>query len=112
MKEKRKLKRYSVSLNVYSQESDELIGYAENLHREGMLMATQNPLDNQKEYKIWFGGKKDDANSDRILISAYCVWESGKDNKRGIYYSGMMFSKPSKEAVEKIQALIDKVKTS
>jgi len=38
---KRKLKRYSVRLKVFEQETGELLGYAENLHIDGMKIKSK-----------------------------------------------------------------------
>jgi len=49
--EKRRLKRFSVRLKVYSQQTDELIGYAENLHSDGMMIAYLFGLAQRKKKK-------------------------------------------------------------
>jgi len=106
-KEKRKLKRFSVRLKVYSQQTDELIGYAENLHIEGMMIVSRKPIQNNQEIQIWFGAAKDDKRLNRIFLSAYKVWESFTDNDERFYYSGLHFISPSEETLDRIQSLID-----
>lgn len=49
--EKRRLKRFSVRLKVHSQLTDELSGYAENLHIEGMLIVSKIPIHENQEIK-------------------------------------------------------------
>ncbi len=57
--EKRRLKRFSAKLKVYSQLDDGLIGYSENLNTQGMMIVTKSPLMIHKEYKIWFGATRE-----------------------------------------------------
>ena len=107
IKEKRKLKRFSVNLKVYSQQSDELLGYAENLNLQGMMIVTQKPLPEKKELQVWFGTSKEDKHLNRIFLSAYRVWESFTDTKNRLYYSGLHFVTPSESTLDKVQLLIN-----
>jgi len=104
--EKRRLKRFSVRLKVYSQQTDELIGYAENLHSDGMMIATKKPIPNKQELSIWFGATKEEKRLNRIFLTTYKVWESFTDTQDRLYYSGLHFISPSKETLDKIQTLI------
>lgn len=104
--EKRRLKRFSVRLKVYSQQTDELIGYAENLHIEGMMISTKKPIPSKQELSIWFGTTKEEKRLNRIFLNAYKVWESFTDTKDRLYYSGLHFVSPSEESLDKIQELI------
>ncbi len=107
VKEKRRLKRFSVRLKVYSQHTDELLGYAGNLHIEGMMIASRKPIQDNQEIQIWFGATKDEKRLNRIFISGYKVWESFTDNDERYYYSGLHFVSPSEETLDKIQSLLD-----
>jgi hypothetical protein len=104
--EKRRLKRFSVRLKVYSQQTDELIGYAENLNTEGMMISTMESIPSKQELSIWFGATKEEKKLSRIFLSAYRVWESFTDTKDRLYYSGLRFVSPSEETLDKIQELI------
>lgn len=106
VKEKRRLKRYSARLKVYSQITDELIGYSENLHHEGMMIITREPIQKNQELQIWFGATKDEKRLNRIFLCAYKVWESFTDNGERFYYSGLHFVTPTEDTLDKIQALI------
>ncbi len=108
VQEKRRLKRFSVRLKVYSQQTDELIGYAENLHLEGMMIATKKPIPNKQELSIWFGAKKEEKRLNRIFLTTYKVWESFTDTQDPLFYSGLHFISPSEETLDKIQDLIYK----
>jgi hypothetical protein len=105
--EKRRLKRFSVRLKVYSQLTDELLGYAENLHTAGMMLASKEPIPENQEIQIWFGATKEEKRLNRIFLSAYKVWNSFTDTEDRLYYSGLHFISPSEEILDKIQILLD-----
>ena len=107
--EKRKLKRFSVRLKVYSQQTDELLGYAENLHTEGMMLASLQLIPEEQPLQIWFGTKKEDKRLNRIFLSAYKVWNSFSDTEDRLYYSGLQFISPSEENMNTIQLLLDEL---
>lgn len=104
--EKRRLKRFSVRLKVYSQLTDELLGYAENLHIEGLMILSQVPIHDNQELQIWFGTSKEDKRTNRIFLSAYKVWSSFTDDDHRHYYSGLHFVSPSEDTLDKIQTLL------
>lgn len=106
IKEQRRLQRHSVKLSVYSQETDELIGQAENLHIEGMMIATKNLLPEKQEMRLWFGADKDEKRLNRIFVSAYRVWSSFSDDDERFYYSGLHFIAPPEDTLDQIQELI------
>ncbi len=104
--EKRRLKRFSARLKVYSQLTDDLIGYSENLHTEGMMIVTKNPIAKDQELQIWFGATKEEKRLNRIFVSAYKVWESFTNEGERLYYSGLHFVAPSEDVLDKIQTLL------
>ena len=104
--EKRRLKRHSVKLNVYAQETDELIGRAGNLHIQGMMIYSEKPIPENKEIRLWFGAAKDDKRLSRIFLSGYRVWTSFSDDDEPLYCSGIHFVPPSEDTLDKIQSLI------
>ena len=105
--ERRKLKRFSVRLKVYSQETNEVIGYTNNLHTEGMMMMSMTPLPKGKEIKIWFGTNNGDKEQEKIFLTVYRVWSSFTEDVPRLYCSGLHYDNPSYEALDKIQGLID-----
>ena len=107
--ERRRLKRFSVRLKVYSQQSDELLGYAENLHHKGMMIVSKMPIPKNQELKIWFGAGKQEKHLNRIFVSAYKVWESFTDSEERFYYSGLHFVAPSEDVQDKILLLLDEI---
>lgn len=106
IEEKRRLKRFSARLKVYSQLDDELIGYSENLNTQGMMIVTKIPLIIHKEYKIWFGANKEEEKENRIFITGYKVWDSVTSDGERFYFSGLHFVAPEEETLDKVQDLI------
>jgi len=107
--ENRKLKRYSARLKVYGQETSELLGYAENLNIEGMKLMSEAPLPEENEIQIWFGASKEDEGERQISLLASRIWSSFSDTNPRFYYFGLHFTKPSEEALDSIQELIDEL---
>lgn len=105
-REKRRLKRFSVRLKVYSQKTDELIGYAENLNMDGMMITTKKPIPCKHEISIWFGATKEEKRLSRIFLTTYKVWESFTDTQDRLYFSGLHFVSPSEETLDRIQSLL------
>lgn len=106
--EKRRLKRFSVNLKVYSQTTDKLLGYAENLHTNGMMLVTQAAMPNKQEIKIWFGTSKEDKKQKKIFITAFVVWNSFNDTSPRLYYSGLHFVDPDVVTMHRIEELLKK----
>jgi predicted helicase len=108
--EKRRLKRFSVRLKVYSQLTDELVGYAENLHLEGMMISSKIPIPDKQELQVWLGATKEEKRLNRIFLSGYKVWGSFTENTPRLYYSGLHFVSPSEDTLDKIQTLLYELK--
>jgi len=94
---------------VFTQETGELLGYAENLNIEGMRIKSKEPIPDKKEIQIWFGASKENEEERRISLIAYRIWSSFSDTVPRHYYSGLHFTNPSEEALDSIQALIDEL---
>lgn len=109
MIENRKLTRYSVRLKVFTQETGELLGYAEDLHTQGMKIKSKKPLPDKKEILLWFGVSGDDEEDKRIVVKAYRVWSSFHDTIPRFYYAGLRFVDPSEEALDAIQSYLDEL---
>lgn len=105
--ENRKLTRYSVRLKVFTQGTGELIGYAEDLHTEGMKIKSKDPIPDKKEIQIWIRVPGKDEEENRIALTAYRVWSSFSDDVPRYYYSGLHFIDPSEEALDSIQELTE-----
>ena len=107
-KEKRRLKRFSANLKVYDQSTDDLLGYAENIHTKGMMLMTQEKIPDKQQVEIWFGAGKEDKRQKRIFISAFKVWDSFTDDTvPRLYYSGLHFIEPDEATIHRIEKLID-----
>ena len=108
--EKRRFKRYSCKLKVYLQDSNELLGYAEDIQLQGMRLKSETVIPENTELKVWFGvDGKDGDRTKLISVSMYRVWSGFPDGDNRFYYSGMHFVPPSEETLDSIQELIDEL---
>jgi len=82
----------------------ELLGFAENIHMEGMKIMSKLPIPANKELMVWL--EKTDAHL-RIPVSISRVWSSFLDSDPVIYYSGVHLINPTRETLDGLQALID-----
>jgi len=106
---RRKLKRYSVRLKVFTQETGELLGYVDNLHTEGVKLKSKEPIPDKEEIHIWFVASEDDEKEKRISLTAFKVWSSFSETVPRYYYSGLHFIDPTEAALDSIQALIEEL---
>jgi len=106
VKNRRALKRYSVNLRVFNQETGAIVGYAKDLSISGMKLMSEEPIPEKTEIQIWFGASQDDKEEERIKLTAFSVWGSFTDTEPRHYYTGLHFSDPSEAALDRIQALI------
>ena len=107
--ERRTEPRYKCHVNVYPQDEDVLLGYALNLNTGGMLLVTEKPLNPVKKYDLSFGGDKDEHIMQRIMVSAYPVWQQSENNISR-YYTGMRFSNLDANTVAKIETILYELK--
>jgi len=93
-------------MKVFTQETDELLGYAENLNLEGLKLKSIEPIvDDGKVIQIWFRASKDGDNEKRILLSARKRWGTFSYTVLGIFNSGLYFINLSEEASDSIENL-------
>lgn len=57
MVKKRKCKRYIISLRVFEQESEALLGFTANLHKEGMMVMTEKLIPINNDINVLLGLK-------------------------------------------------------
>ena len=68
---------------------------------------SEEPPPMKKEIKLWLGAAIEEAEENRISLSAYTVWSSFSDTIPRLYNSGLHFINPSENAMDRIQKLID-----
>ena len=104
LEEKRKLRRYLIRLRVIDRSTGELLGFAENIHMEGMKIMSKSPIPPNQELMVWL--ERTDAHP-RIPVSIFRVWNSFLDSDPVIYCAGVHFINPSHEALDGIRTLMD-----
>ncbi len=108
-KERRIERRFAFTQKVYWQDTDEFLGFAENISMTGMMLVTKQPVDSMKELQIWFGVDKEDKRTNRIFLAAYRVWHSFTDDGPDLYCYGLHFSTLDLDAKQKLETLLDKL---
>ena len=104
--EQRKFKRFNTQMKVFTQETDELLGYAKNLNLEGLKLKSIEPIvDDGKVIQIWSRASKDGDNEKRILLSARKRWGTFPYTVPRIFNSGLYFINLSEEASDSIENL-------
>ncbi len=101
--ENRKFKRHRVRLKVIDQQTGELLGYAEDLHIEGMRLISKKLFAPQTEINCWL---VKDEETEKIPLTAFRVWSSFYDTVPVFYYSGFHFVNPTSAALDSIQDII------
>ena len=104
--ENRRFKRHTVRLKVFYEETGELLGYAEDLHIEGMRIASKNVIPNETEIRLCLATEDEQK---QIPLRAYRIWSSFFDTVPVFYYSGLHFIDPTPKALDDIQAIIDEL---
>ena len=105
--DRRYLKRFSVRLKVYSQDTDEVLGYIVNLNSKGMMITSLIPLPEKKEIRICFGTCDTYEKPDRIFLTVYSIWSSFTESVPRLYCTGLHYVNPSDEVLDRIRELID-----
>jgi hypothetical protein len=105
MRENRKLKRYSVKLKVYSQQSGKIIGYIEDINISGMNIKSTARFPDMQEVKVWFG--VDSYNkSEKIDLTVIKVWDAFTDTTPRFYNTGLHYINPDEDALDLLQEMI------
>jgi len=105
MRENRKLKRYSVKLKVYNQETGKLIGYIEDINIHGMNIKSTDRFPEMQEVKVWFGVDSY-RKSEKIDLTVIKVWDAFTDTIPRFYNSGLHFITPAEHTLDLLQEMI------
>lgn len=102
----RKLKRYNVRLKVFNQETDEIIGYVEDLNTQGMNLKSQQAIPGMQDIHIYFGADENDPDDEKISLTVIKVWGAFTDTTPRVHNTGLQYIKPTDEALDAIQELM------
>ena len=108
LKEKRSRDRHAIPLFVYEQATDRLLGCAENIHLEGLMLVSKQAVPVKTEIPILLEIPGQDVKV-RISLNSFTAWTSISDSRPTFYYTGFYFVSPSHEAIAHIQTLIDEL---
>ncbi len=108
LKEKRSRNRHAIPLSVYEQATGRLLGCAENIHLEGLMLVSNKAIPVKTEIPILLEIPRQDVKG-KISLNAFTAWTSISDARSTFYYTGFYFVSPSQEALAHIQTLVDEL---
>jgi len=103
LKEKRKLKRFIIQVQVSDTESN--FAYTENLHTEGMVLISEKIIAVGKEFHLELVHIRDDGERLTIPLRVRCMWNRPKDYKT-LYNAGFKFINLAPKQAQDIESLI------
>ncbi|MCP4344005.1 MAG: PilZ domain-containing protein [Desulfobacterales bacterium] len=104
--EKRRSKRWNLinSLRVFEQKTEEFVGYLMDINKNGMMLASEEPVPLGKGFHFWI-----EVMSEKILVDVHTLWTK-KDDEWGYYKNGFRFVNPTSEMTTNIMCLIEALK--
>ena len=108
LKEKRSRNRHAIPLAVYEQATGRLLGCADNIHLNGLMLVSKQAIPVKTEIPILLEIPSQDVKV-RISLITFTAWTSVSDSRPTFYYTGFYFVSPSQEALAHIQTLIDEL---
>ena len=106
LKEKRSRYRHPILLSIYGQATGRLLGCAENIHLEGMMLVSKKAIPVKTEIPILLEIPRQDVKG-KISLNAFTAWTSISGARSTFYYTGFYFVSPSQEALAHIRTLIN-----
>lgn len=105
--DKRKIKRFKTQLKVFVHETDELLGYAEDLNIKALKLRSLAPIvDDGKVIQLWFRTSNDSENEKKLILSARKRWGTFSYTDPRIFNAGLNFIDLTEESLDSIQELI------
>ncbi len=108
LKEYRKLKRIIIQVQVLDSETKSFFGYTENLHREGMLLTSEQKIPLGKEFHLELVYSRDNDEEITIPLRVRCVWNRSSDS-HNLYNAGFEFIDLAPQQTRDIERLIDEL---
>ena len=106
--EKRKLRRFIVNVRILYRETGERLGYSANMHTEGLLITSTEPLPLQQLLKIKLVHLQFDDEEVEIPLDVMGLW-SGPSKHPDFYQTGCRIINPGPEQVQAIAAVIEEL---
>jgi len=108
MEDHRNLTRIKIAyyLRVFDEATDAMLGHVADITAQGMMVISERPIPVDTVFKLWMEVPSDDQHRERVYIEALAVW-SRQDANPDFYDAGFRLIEPSREAIRKINELID-----
>ena len=108
LKEYRKLKRFIIQVQVSDSEVESFFAYTENLHREGMMLTSEQKIPLGKEFHLELVHIRDNDERITIPLSVRCVWNRPSD-RPNLYTAGFEFIDLAPQLTRDIERLIEEL---
>jgi len=103
--EKRKLHRFILNVKILDRETGEHLGYSANMHTEGLLITSSEPIPVQQLLKIKLVHMQFDDEEVEIPLDVMGLW-SGPGHHPDYYQTGCRIINPGPEQIKAITAVI------
>jgi hypothetical protein len=103
--EKRKLIRFIINVRIVDRETEQRLGYSANMHTEGMLITSTQPLPLQQLLQIKLVHIRKDDTLVEIPLDVIGLW-SGPSRNPDFLQTGCKFVNPGAEQVRAIESVI------
>ncbi len=110
LKEYRKLRRLIIPVHVLDSETQSFFAYTENLHTEGMLLATEQEIPLDKELHLELVYSRDNDEEITIPLCVRCVW-NGPSDSLNMHSAGFDFIDLAPQQARDIERLIEELAT-
>ena len=101
--ERRRAKRFSTRLKVYDRETNNLLGYCEDLSFTGVRLMSEAPIPENRELTVLLDHADDGTG---ILLTLFRVWQAVSESVPRYYYTGLHIVNPDEETLDNLQDLI------
>ncbi len=106
--EYRKLKRSIIQVQILDSETKSFFGYAENVHREGMLLTSEQKIPLGKEFHLELVYSRDNDEEITIPLCVHSVW-NGSIDSLNMYSAGFDFIDLAPQQARDIERLIEEL---
>jgi len=103
--EKRKLHRFIVNVKILDDATRECLGYSANMHTEGLLITSTEPLPLHRILKIKLLHLQFDDEEIEIPLDVFGLWSKPGKNP-DFYQNGFKIVNPGPEQTQAIEAVI------
>ncbi|MBN1257307.1 MAG: PilZ domain-containing protein [Planctomycetes bacterium] len=108
MEEKRQKKRWKIAyfLRVFESDGEGLVGEVVNLHTEGIMLVSDNPIPRNKQLALRMKIPLKNGETEWLYFDAECRWCNVHPNPT-LYNAGFSLLNPPEELTRSVEQLIE-----